>query len=115
MNNDVLYEVIKYLDFPVRDRKVQEAQFSRINSRRMMRFNRNLVEKKLSDRPHIHSTSLRIQLTILKDRLYIQEGISKGFRVTSLNIEDRTAESIFLEDFMKISVCKGDKDRLGEE
>ncbi|ADM11498.1 uncharacterized protein Eint_050490 [Encephalitozoon intestinalis ATCC 50506] len=54
MNNDVLYEVIKYLDFPVRDRKVQEAQFSRINSRRMMRFNRNLVEKKLSDRPHIN-------------------------------------------------------------
>ncbi|ADM12485.1 uncharacterized protein Eint_101600 [Encephalitozoon intestinalis ATCC 50506] len=66
-------------------------------------FHLNLNNLKVST---IYSTPLRIQLTILKDRLYIQEGTSKGFRVTSLNIEDRTAESIFLEDFMKISVGK---------
>ncbi|AFN82981.1 hypothetical protein EROM_050480 [Encephalitozoon romaleae SJ-2008] len=53
MNSDVLYEVIKYLDFPVRNRRIQEVQLSRNNSRRMMRLNRDLIEKKLSDRPQI--------------------------------------------------------------
>ncbi|KAG5859663.1 hypothetical protein KMI_05g08450 [Encephalitozoon hellem] len=53
MNSDVLYEVIKYLDFPVRSRRIQQAHLSTGNSRRMMRLNKDLVEKKLSDRPQI--------------------------------------------------------------
>lgn len=53
MNDDVLYEVIKYMDFPVENERITELQSNNTNSKRMMRLNRNILEKKLSNRPTI--------------------------------------------------------------
>ncbi|AFM99259.1 hypothetical protein EHEL_101670 [Encephalitozoon hellem ATCC 50504] len=64
-------------------------------------FHLDLISLKLST---IYSTPLKIRSAVLKDRLYIQEGCKKHVRVTSLNIEDRTAESIYIENPMNISV-----------
>ncbi|CAD26567.1 hypothetical protein [Encephalitozoon cuniculi GB-M1] len=70
MNNDVLYEVVKYLDFPVRNKKVADAQTSRTNARRMMRLNRSLLEKRLSSRPQIND--------LRTSNIYREHGINFG-------------------------------------
>lgn len=57
MNNDILYEVVKYLDCPVASRRVSDAQSSRTNATRMIRLAKGLLEKRLLIRPDI--TSLR--------------------------------------------------------
>jgi hypothetical protein len=51
MNNDILYEVVKYLESPSMSTKIASAQTSEVNVRRMLRYSRERVEKKLSMRP----------------------------------------------------------------
>lgn len=53
MNNDVLYEVVKYIDFPVRSSRVTHVQCSSVNSRRRIRLVRNILERKLITRPTV--------------------------------------------------------------
>ncbi|CAD25884.1 hypothetical protein [Encephalitozoon cuniculi GB-M1] len=65
-------------------------------------FHLNLNSLKVST---IYLTIGIITSTILKDRLYMQEGKEgRAAKVTSLNIEDRTAESIRIESLVSISV-----------
>ncbi|AFN83968.1 hypothetical protein EROM_101530 [Encephalitozoon romaleae SJ-2008] len=52
----------------------------------------------------IYLTNLKIQSVVFQDRLYIQEGTKKHVRLTSLNIEDKAAESIYIENLMNISI-----------
>lgn len=58
MNNDILYEVVKYVEVPINSPRAADVQGSAINSRRMMRLNTHVLEKKLSARPTIDDLRL---------------------------------------------------------
>lgn len=52
----------------------------------------------------IYLTNLKIRSAVFQDRLYIQEGCKKYVQLTSLNIEDKVSESIYIENLMNISI-----------